>query len=267
MSEAGRSSPAFTGRSWQLWLDLGPRPGPWNMAIDQALLGRAARGEYWLRLYRWDPACLSFGRHEAALRRYDRERIAALSLAVVRRPTGGRAVWHAGEVTYALAMPAPAVDGIRAVCLEIHHMLRDALRALGVEATLAPHAATPPLDAGACFAGPAGGEVLVAGRKAVGSAQVREAGALLQHGSILLDDDQEQVRAVTRGDAPDDHSGPLTRVAGRALAPDRVARAIADAATARWGGHWSSLDAAPELLADAREYLPRFTADAWTWRA
>jgi lipoate-protein ligase A len=77
------------------------------MAVDQALLERAGRlGERRLRLYRWHPHCLSFGRHEQALRRYDRDRIVASGLDVVRRPTGGRAVWHAGELTYAVAMPA-----------------------------------------------------------------------------------------------------------------------------------------------------------------
>jgi len=237
------------------------------MALDQALLGRATRGEHWLRLYRWDPACLSFGRHEAALRRYDRQRIAALGLAVVRRPTGGRAVWHAREITYALAMPAPAAGGIRSACLEIHRMLRDALRTLGIEAGLAPDAVTPPLDAGACFARPVGGEILVGGRKVVGSAQLRESGALLQHGSILLEDDQHLVRAVTRGHAPDDGAAPPARLTGRRLAPDLLARAVAGTAAARWGGHWAEVERAPELVAEAGEHLPRFLADEWTWRA
>ena len=86
--------------SWTLWLDLEGRPGFRNMAIDQALLARAAeRGERWLRLYRWAPHCLSFGRHEPAARRYDRVRAEALGLDTVRRPTGGRS-WLTG--------PAPA---------------------------------------------------------------------------------------------------------------------------------------------------------------
>jgi lipoate-protein ligase A len=238
------------------------------MAIDQALLERAGRlGERRLRLYRWHPHCLSFGRHEQALRRYDRDRVAAASLDVVRRPTGGRAVWHAGELTYAVAMPAAELSGVRGPYLEIHRMLLDALRSLGVEATIAPECPVPGLDAGACFARPVGGEILVRGRKVVGSAQVREGGGLLQHGSILLRDDQAVVRAVTRGDPPPDGSAPLERLLGTALAEADLAEAIGAAAAARWGGDWSRKSAEPALLDEARVHQPRFSSADWTWRA
>ena len=82
------------------------------MAIDQALLDLAAgEGRAFLRLYRWAPAALSFGRNEPALRRYDRAAIERLGLNPVRRPTGGRAVWHADELTYAVAAPAETPSG------------------------------------------------------------------------------------------------------------------------------------------------------------
>src|ERR687892_2692111 len=79
--------------AWHLHVDRTGRPGAENMALDQALLHAAARtGAAWLRLYRWDPPCLSFGRNEPALARYDREAIERLGLDVVRRPTGGGGV-------------------------------------------------------------------------------------------------------------------------------------------------------------------------------
>ncbi len=254
---------------WHLWHDLDPRPGAFNMAIDQALLERAGNlGERWLRLYRWSPSCLSFGRHERAARRYHRGRIAAAGLAAVRRPTGGRAVWHAGELTYAVAMPLAGLSGIGAAYLEIHRMLLDALRALGVEAALAERCSAPGLDHGACFARPVGGEILVRGSKVVGSAQVRERGGLLQHGAILLADDQAMVAAVTRGDAPPDGSAPLERLVGRPLPPGDVAQAVAGAAAARWGGEWRTEGADAFLLeVEARRHLPRFGSEEWTWRA
>ncbi|HEU5042473.1 MAG TPA: hypothetical protein VFT84_16715 [Gemmatimonadales bacterium] len=264
---APEASPGFAG-AWHCWLDPLPRPGAWNMATDQALLERAARrGERWLRLYRWHPSCLSFGRHERARARYDRARIGSLGLDVVRRPTGGRAVWHARELTYAVAMPADEVGGIRAAYLEIHRMLCDALRSLGIPAVLADVGVTPSLDAGACFARPVGGEILVTGRKVVGSAQLREAGGLLQHGSILLDDDQSLVRSVTRGEAPADGSTPLSRLAGHRLDAHRVAESLVAAAAARWAGAWSGPDGHDHVLAEAQEHLPRFVSEAWTWRA
>ena len=109
------------------------------MALDQALLHAAARtGAAWLRLYRWDPPCLSFGRNEPALARYDREAIERLGLDVVRRPTGGRAVWHEHEATYAVAAPVAAFGSLRVAYRLIHQRLAAALRSLGVPAIIAP---------------------------------------------------------------------------------------------------------------------------------
>src|SRR5579859_8229925 len=92
---------------WDLLREREGRPGPENMAVDQALLEEAGHtGCAYLRLYRWTPSCLSFGRNEPALTRYDRDAIERRGIPVVRRPTGGRAVWHQHEVTYAVAAPS-----------------------------------------------------------------------------------------------------------------------------------------------------------------
>ena len=101
------------GKRWSLLIDT-PRPGWENMAIDSALLDLADQeGSAFLRLYQWQPHCLSFGRHEPARRRYDVERIRSLQLDCVRRPSGGRAVWHARELTYAVAAPLTAFGGLK----------------------------------------------------------------------------------------------------------------------------------------------------------
>jgi lipoate-protein ligase A len=252
--------------SWRLLLDLDGRPGWQNMALDQALLARAGRGERWLRLYRWGPHCLSFGRHEPALRRYDRERIEARGLDVVRRPTGGRAVWHAEELTYALAAPAEPFGGLRQAYEEIHRMLLAALRRLGVVAEIAPPCAAAPVDAGSCFASPVGGEITVQGRKLVGSAQLREGAGLLQHGSLLLAGRQTTVREVTRGGAPVDLAVPLADVTGGTPDPNAVAEAVAGAAAERWGGAWERTSPEPALLVEASSHEARFRSTDWTWR-
>src|SRR3954469_20234206 len=120
-------------RLWTLWIDEMARPGWANMAVDQALLERSQqRDEAWLRLYTWDPHCLSFGRHEPAARRYDAARIAKLGIDTVRRPTGGRAVWHSRELTYAVAAPCRWFGRLQAAYLEIHAMLAQALLTLSV---------------------------------------------------------------------------------------------------------------------------------------
>ncbi|MGH7497782.1 MAG: lipoate--protein ligase family protein [Gemmatimonadales bacterium] len=251
---------------WRLWVDRMPRPGWANMAIDQTLLERAAAGERWLRLYGWAPFCLSFGRHEPAAVRYDTERIAALGMDVVRRPTGGRAVWHGREVTYTVACPG-GLGSLRESYVEIHGMIRDALRSLGVPAELAPPGAAVPVDSGACFACPAGGEIMAAGRKVVGSAQLRQGDALLQHGSILLDDDQAAVSAVTRGVAPGDRAAPLRSILGSTLDENDLIDAVTLTAARRWRGDWRSHDQPHDVVLASERHAPRFRSAEWTWGA
>jgi lipoyl(octanoyl) transferase len=251
---------------WRLWVDATPRPGWTNMALDQALLDRAERaGERWLRLYGWDPHCLSFGRHEPAARRYDRARVEALGLDVVRRPTGGRAVWHAREVTYAVAAPCAALGTLRESYIEIHRMLLDALGRLGIAARLAPRGRPVGVDGGACFASPAGGEIMVGGRKAVGSAQLRQGDALLQHGSILLQGDQAMVQAVTRGAPPPDRAGAVVSLLSPPPSAEELVEAIAEAAAERWRGPWERPASGDALLEAAGGHADRFRSDAWTW--
>jgi lipoate-protein ligase A len=250
---------------YSLWPDPLPRPGWLNMAVDEALLARAEMGERWVRLYAWEPT-LSFGRHEPARRRYDAARIASLGLAVVRRPTGGRAVWHAGELTYAVALPTDGLGSVGEVYRNLHGLLCDALGRLGLTATLAPAERAASVDAGACFASPAGGEVMVAGRKVVGSAQLRRGSALLQHGSMLLADDQTVVAQVTQGPAPVDRSMPLSRIAGHPISWHQAAAAVTDALAAAWGAPTVVTSARRhELIASATATSERFRSPTWTW--
>ena len=240
-----------------LLLEPGGRPGAENMAIDQVLLEEAdCTGAAVLRLYRFDPPCLSFGRHEAALARYDRAAIARLGLDIVRRPTGGRAVWHEHEVTYALAAPAATCGSLRDSCLAIHRTIAAALRALGAPVELAATGGPGGPGAGACFAHPAAGEVVVGTRKLVGSAQLRRGGAFLQHGSILLDGSQEMVRRVSRAPQPDGRETTLRAVLGRPVSFAEVAEAIVQA----WDATETALDR-PRPPSTAA-----FLDPAWTWR-
>jgi lipoyl(octanoyl) transferase len=228
------------------------------MAVDQALLEEAdASGTAFLRLYRWNPPCLSFGRNEPALARYDHESVAARGLAVVRRPTGGRAVWHEHEVTYAVAAPIAQFGALAASYCDIHARLARALCRLGVDARLAPAGPSAPLGAGACFAASVGGEVLVGGRKVVGSAQVRRGAAFLQHGSILLDGSQDVVRAVSRQPSAVRETT-LSQELGRPVTFSEVA----DAIVAAWDDPFEGTvphRPLPSLTA-------RFSDPAWIWR-
>jgi lipoate-protein ligase A len=240
------------------------------MAIDQTLLDRADQHrESWLRLYGWQPHCLSFGRHEPAIRRYDVDRIREMGLDTVRRPTGGRAVWHCQELTYSVAAPAVGLGSLQAAYLEIHRMLAAALGELGTAASLASPCGPSPVDAGACFARAAGGEVMVNGRKIVGSAQLRHGGALLQHGSIMLEDDQSMVVDLTRGAVadrgPEAPAMPLAALLGRRLGTLEVVEAVARAAAARWRGAWKRISEPGPVLSAAALHFAQFQSPSWTW--
>lgn len=247
-------------------MDDVPRPGFLNMAIDETLLRLAeADGAGILRLYRWGPACLSFGRHEPARRRYRRDLIAERALDVVRRPTGGRAVWHDAELTYAVAAPIDTFGTLAETYLEIHRTLACALAGLGLDPTLAPppaRAAAP--DAGACFAAPAGGEVLVGSRKVIGSAQLRTRTAFLQHGSVLLDGDQRVVAEVSVHGAKQAGEGSLASLLGRRVGFGEVAEGIATAAR-RWGTEWRVIQRGDAILERAAGAADSYRSDAWTW--
>ena len=252
---------------WTLVQEEEARPGWYNMAVDMALLELSARhGEGFLRLYQWAPHCLSFGRHEPARQRYQRDAIEALGLDVVRRPTGGRAVWHGRELTYSVTAPTAAFGPLQAAYRAVHQTLRHALADLGADATLATspdrqHA----VDAGACFAQPVGGEIMVGGRKVVGSAQMRQGNVFLQHGSILLDDDQHMVARLTRGDPPEGTEAPLNRLLDTPVAAGDLADAVA-AATHHWTGEWLQDDRRDERAEIAAGHSDGFRSSEWTWR-
>jgi len=185
-------------------------------------------------------------------------------LAVVRRPTGGRAVWHARELTYAVAAPLVGFGGLKAAYRAIHEMLAGALRRLGLNARLAPASVSPGPSAGPCFAAPVGGEVLVEGHKVVGSAQVRQGSAFLQHGSMLLEDDQALVRGLA-GSSQSSAEAPVARLLQRQVTFAEAADAVA-AAAGSFPGEWLLRQDLPGAVEErAGFHASRFRSPAWTW--
>jgi lipoate-protein ligase A len=155
------------------------------MARDLALLDGVRSGAPpTLRMYRWARPTLSLGRFQDDTE-VDHEACARHGVDVVRRPTGGKALLHGGDLTYAVAMSAPEGGGgtVDAVYRLIARPLIDAFRTLGVSAAVARQdgPAGP-----VCFATQQGADLRVRDRKVCGSAQVRRGRSVLQHGSILL---------------------------------------------------------------------------------
>jgi lipoate-protein ligase A len=177
-------------RRWRLLID--------GAGVDEALLASArSGGPPTLRLYGWDAPWLSLGyaqRWQVGLR----ERCARAGVGLVRRVTGGRAVLHGADLTYAVAAPESALpDGLRATYALLASALLDALAELGVRAerSRAPGASASD-RAFDCFSAPAAEELCAAGRKLVGSAQRRGGGGVLQHGSLRLAPDPPLARAA-----------------------------------------------------------------------
>ncbi len=180
-----------------LWRDGGHDPAE-NMRRDEALLRAAETGAPpVLRLFLFTPPGITLGRAQDPARELDLERCRAAGVPWAVRPTGGRAIYHDEEWTYSLAAPLddPEWGGaLRHAYARASRLIAASLVRLGVPAALAPggrgdlapHAGRAGGAALPCFASTARHEIVIGGRKLVGSAQRRTARALLQQGSVLL---------------------------------------------------------------------------------
>lgn len=170
------------------------------MAVDEVLLeAAAAGGAPALRLYGWRGPWLSIG-YAQPIEPETLAACAAAGVRVVRRMTGGRAVLHGADLTYAIAAPDAALpEGLEASYRLVCDALLAALATFGVAAERAPAAAPlRPRAAFDCFESPAADEITARGRKLAGSAQRRAQGAVLQHGSIRLAPDPAAAAAAAR---------------------------------------------------------------------
>jgi lipoate-protein ligase A len=256
---------------WRLIVDA-ERAGAANMARDVAVLDAVSEGRSpaTLRLYGWAPPCLTLGRHQG-VDAADLDFCRAEGIDVVRRPTGGRALLHHLELTYAVVAPlgsGPLPRGLQDAYRTTCGALVGAMRRLGVAAELTggevnlelpgPRTTVP------CFEAPAGGEVVVAGRKLVGSAMRAHGGAILQHGAVVLDWDG-RLQAGAMGLADDSRLRPhvttLAAELGRAVARAEVEAAV----TAAFADELLVSLEPSRLTADeerrARELAPSFRID------
>lgn len=269
------SLPGADPLSWRVLVDE-PLPGAANMARDHALATLARPGAGTLRLYRWSPATLSFGRNEPVTTGYRELLRRDPVMGVVRRPTGGRAVLHDREATYSVVLPVRALGGLRPVYRKINEGLVEGLRRLGVDAARATGRARNP-GAGPCFLEPAEGEVVVEGRKLAGSAQARIGGAILQHGSLLLVANQEALFAGQPGERSVSGRGgsvaemprsPITlgEVLGEVPPWEHLVTALAAGFEHVFGGWWNrgSMTVGESALAAKLEM--RYGSLDWTWR-
>jgi lipoate-protein ligase A len=190
-----------------------PARGAWNMAVDEAILEHVELGEVLptLRLYAWDPPCLSLGRAQP-FSDVDITRLESRGWDVVRRMTGGRAILHTDELTYSVTGPVDEPN-LAGALLQSYNRLAGALLAavqdLGLLVEMKEGKAdgdgkTNPI----CFEVPSTHEITADGKKLIGSAQARRKEGVLQHGSLPL-------------------TGDLTRICQALVFPDESAREAA----------------------------------------
>jgi lipoate-protein ligase A len=183
--------------TWRL-LFTPPKPGAWNMAVDEAMLESIGRGNSLstLRLYAWIPACLSLGIAQPYAD-VDAVRLRARGWDVVRRITGGRAILHTDELTYSIVGPAdnPILAGsVLESYNRVAHTLLAAVRALELPVEMKEGKADESGKSNpVCFEVPSMYEITVDGKKLIGSAQARRKEGVLQHGSLPLRGDLTRI--------------------------------------------------------------------------
>jgi lipoate-protein ligase A len=211
-----------------------PADGATNMAADEAILRTIAAGQApsTLRLYAWEPACLSLGRAQS-LSDVNLEALYTAGFDLVRRPTGGKAILHVDELTYSVVAPQgePRVaGGIMESYRRLSAGLMRGLELLGV-ANLGADRRVPPENLSpfqpegpVCFEAPSDYEITAGERKLVGSAQMRTQRMVLQHGALPLHGDIARICPLLTA-----HPDPA-RVRGRATT---LAEALASSTSTR----------------------------------
>jgi lipoate-protein ligase A len=219
---------AYIKTIWRL-LITPPARGPWNMAVDEAILEATMQGESppTLRLYAWEPACLSLG-YSQPYQDVDLHSLEAQGWDLVRRPTGGRAILHTDELTYAVIGPATEPRLIGSV-LESYRRLSEALLAalhrleLPAEANAQPQIIGSSDEKGpVCFEVPSNYEITVGGKKLIGSAQARRKDGVLQHGSLPLFGDLGRIASALVFPTPQDRAAAAERIYNRAITVEKV---------------------------------------------
>jgi lipoyl(octanoyl) transferase len=186
------------------FIDSGYCSPGFNMALDEALLEWHSKDEIppTIRFYGWNPPTLSIGYFQKVEKEIDMEAVKKYGLGFVRRPTGGRGVLHDKELTYSVIvseehpdMPKSVTEAYRVISQGI----LEGFKMLGLDAYFAiprteeeKEGLKNPRSA-VCFDAPSWYELVVEGRKVAGSAQTRQKGVILQHGSILLDIDEDKL--------------------------------------------------------------------------
>ena len=241
--------------------------GDVNMAFDEALMRRASSGTPVFRVYGWSSPTLSLGRNQRARGVYNLDAARDMGVGIVRRPTGGRALLHHREITYSAALRVADAAGARSAYDLINEVLLGSLARMGVPASRASGGQSMPPGLRPCFDAPSAREIVVGDRKLVGSAQFRRNGALLQHGSILVHDDQPLIGRLMRAPmASATQAATLAGVLGREPDPGDMAAALRASLASTTKTDVADFDFSALPQQEIETLCRGYADDEWTWR-
>lgn len=269
------------------FINTGSQDPYYNMAMDEALLNFVSRGEIdpVIRFYTWNPATLSIGYFQRLQKEIDIEKVNEKGFGLVRRQTGGRGVLHDKELTYSVIvpeshpnMPSTITEAYRV----ISQGLLEGFKNLGFETYFAVPRSKEEREklkqprSSVCFDAPSWYELVVEGRKIAGSAQTRQKGVILQHGSILRDIDIDELfdmfifkndrlkakmkeafveKAVAINDISDTH-----------ITLSEMEKAFEEGFKTGLNIEFKPLELSEQQLAEVKELEEKYRSDDWMFR-
>lgn len=259
----------------------------YNMAMDEALLNFVSRGEIdpVIRFYTWDPATLSIGYFQRLKKEIDIEKVKEKGYGLVRRQTGGRGVLHDKELTYSVIVPESHPNMPKTVTEAyrvISQGLLEGFKLLGFDAYFAVPKSKEEREklkqprSSVCFDAPSWYELVVEGRKIAGSAQTRQKGVILQHGSILKDIDIDDLfdMFIFKNDrlkdkmkhAFVDKAVAINDISDKTISIEEMEVAFEKGFQKGLNINFKPLELTKEQQAEVKELAEKYKSEEWTYR-
>lgn len=259
----------------------------YNMAMDEALLNFVSRGKIdpVIRFYTWDPATLSIGYFQRLKKEIDIEKVKEKGYGLVRRQTGGRGVLHDKELTYSVIVPESHPNMPKTVTEAyrvISQGLLEGFKVLGFDAYFAVPKSKEEREklkqprSSVCFDAPSWYELVVEGRKIAGSAQTRQKGVILQHGSILKDIDIDDLfdMFIFKNDclkdkmkqAFVDKAVAINDISDKTISIEEMEVAFEKGFQKGLNINFKPLELTKEQQAEVKELAEKYKSEEWTYR-
>ncbi|PTI95961.1 lipoate--protein ligase family protein [Staphylococcus simulans] len=269
------------------FINLGSHDPFYNMAMDEALLNFVSRGEIdpVIRFYTWDPATLSIGYFQRLKKEIDIEKVKEKGYGLVRRQTGGRGVLHDKELTYSVIVPESHPNMPKTVTEAyrvISQGLLEGFKLLGFDAYFAVPKSKEEREklkqprSSVCFDAPSWYELVVEGRKIAGSAQTRQKGVILQHGSILKDIDIDDLfdMFIFKNDrlkdkmkqAFVDKAVAINDISDKTISIEEMEVAFEKGFQKGLNINFKPLELTKEQQAEVKELAEKYKSEEWTYR-